>query len=49
MASDGVEVWDIAPEHLAEAACRMAGRNLTETEWETYLGSLGEYRKTCGF
>jgi hypothetical protein len=43
----GVEVWDIDPEHLLEAACRMAGRNLTETEWESYLGSLGEYRTTC--
>jgi DNA-binding SARP family transcriptional activator/WD40 repeat protein len=47
--SDGVEMWDIDAEHLAEAACRMAGRNLTETEWDTYLGSLGEYRKTCDF
>jgi WD40 repeat protein len=45
--AEGVAVWDIDPEHLAEAACRVAGRDLTETEWETYLGSLGEYRKTC--
>jgi hypothetical protein len=46
---DGVAVWDIDAEHLAEAACRVAGRNMTETEWETYLGSLDEYRKTCDF
>jgi WD40 repeat protein len=47
--SDGIEVWDIDPEHLASSACRMAGRNLSETEWETYLGSLGEYSNTCDF
>jgi DNA-binding SARP family transcriptional activator/WD40 repeat protein len=46
---EGVAVWDIGPDRLAEAACRMAGRNLTENEWETYLGSLGEYRETCDF
>lgn len=46
---NGVEVWDIDPEHLAAEACQMAGRNLTETEWDTYLGSLGEYRETCSF
>jgi WD40 repeat protein len=46
---NGVELWDIDPDYLAEAACQVAGRNLTETEWETYLGSLGEYRETCDF
>jgi DNA-binding SARP family transcriptional activator/WD40 repeat protein len=45
--AEGVAVWDIDPDHLAEAACRVAGRDLTETEWETYLGSLGDYRQTC--
>jgi len=44
---DGVALWDIEPEHLVKAACQMAGRNLTKTEWETYLGTLGEYRETC--
>ena len=43
----GVAVWDIDPEHLADAACRVAGRNLTPTEWDTYLGNAGEYRATC--
>ncbi|HUG07813.1 MAG TPA: hypothetical protein VMP13_02760 [Acidimicrobiia bacterium] len=45
--AEGVAVWDIHPEHLAEAACRMAGRNLIPTEWTTYVGSLGDYRRTC--
>jgi hypothetical protein len=44
---DGIAVWDLDPEYLAPAACRFAGRNLTATEWETYLAALGEYRPTC--
>jgi DNA-binding SARP family transcriptional activator len=44
---DGVGVWDIDPEHLAAAACRVAGRNLTATEWDTYLGDQGDWRATC--
>jgi hypothetical protein len=32
---------------LADAACRLAGRNLTETEWDTDLEDLGDYRATC--
>lgn len=43
----GVAVWDIDPDNLAEAACRLAGRNLTRTEWDTYLSNVGDYRPTC--
>jgi hypothetical protein len=43
----GIALWDINPEHLAEAACRLAGRNLTPTEWDTYLADEGDYRPTC--
>ncbi len=43
----GVAVWDIAPEHLVAAACRLAGRNLTEVEWQSYLADVGPYRATC--
>ena len=32
---------------LVVAACRLAGRNLTPTEWQTYLGRPDEYRATC--
>lgn len=46
-AARGISVWDIDPDHLAEAACRLAGRNLTSIEWDTYLGALGSYRPTC--
>jgi DNA-binding SARP family transcriptional activator/WD40 repeat protein len=44
---DGVAVWDIDPDHLAAAACELAGRNLSETEWTTHLGDLGDRRATC--
>jgi WD40 repeat protein len=43
----GVAIWDIDPEHLADAACQFAGRNLTPSEWDTYLGDPGDYRATC--
>ena len=44
---EGVAIWDLQPSHLLDAACRIAGRNLTRTEWTTYLGHLGPYRNTC--
>ena len=43
----GVVVWDLDPDHLEDAACAMAGRNLTRTEWTSYLPDLGSYRETC--
>jgi DNA-binding SARP family transcriptional activator/WD40 repeat protein len=43
----GVVVWDLDPDHLEEAACAMAGRNLTRTEWTSYLPDLVSYRATC--
>lgn len=44
---DGVVMWDLHPAHLERAACAMAGRNLTPTEWASYLPQLGDYRATC--
>ena len=38
---EGVMVWDIDPDHQFEYACRIAGRDLTENEWRTYLVVLG--------
>ena len=43
---NGVAIWDLNPNHLA-AACRLVGRNLTNTEWDSYLAALGDYRPTC--
>jgi len=42
-------VWDLRPSSHADAACRMAGRDLTRDEWMAYLSDLGPYRSTCGF
>lgn len=39
-------VWDMALETWQEAACRKANRNLTEREWNLYMGDV-LYRKTC--
>jgi hypothetical protein len=43
----GVVIWDLHPDNLERAACAMAGRNLTPTEWASYLPELGDYRATC--
>lgn len=42
----GVAEWTLDPEVLADRACRLAGRNLTPTEWVTYMGDE-PYRRTC--
>lgn len=46
---DGIQLWDLDPESQAAAACRIAGRDLTQQEWDTYLATIGPYRSTCGF
>ena len=44
---DGVAVWSLDPNQLMAAACAFAGRNLTPSEWHSYLGDSTVYRKTC--
>jgi WD40 repeat protein len=43
----GVAVWDLDPARWVEAACQLAGRNLTRDEWTTYIGDLAPYHETC--
>jgi hypothetical protein len=43
----GIVVWDLDPAHWVDAACQVAGRNLTEAEWDQYIGDLAPYRETC--
>ena len=43
----GTSIWDLDPGHWATAACGLAGRNLTQQEWDTYLSWAGSYRETC--
>jgi hypothetical protein len=45
----GIAVWDLRASSHADAACRMAGRDLTRVEWSAYLSEFGPYRSTCGF
>ena len=42
-----VQICDLDPETMQEAACRLAGRNLTEAEWSAYLTDFGEHRDLC--
>jgi len=37
----------LEPERWLEAACEVAGRNLTRAEWETNVGVLAPYAATC--
>ena len=41
-----VSVWDPRPQAAVEAACRVAGRDLTKQEWETYLPNRA-YTSVC--
>jgi hypothetical protein len=43
----GIDVWDLDPNHWTQAACQLAGRNLTRAEWDQYIGNLAPYRTTC--
>jgi WD40 repeat protein len=43
----GVVLWNLDPSTWMSAACLAAGRNLTHTEWDTYLGDLAPYHATC--
>ena len=43
----GVALWDLEPTRWLDAACEVAGRNLTPEEWDQYLGQFGPYHETC--
>jgi WD40 repeat protein len=43
----GKFIWNLAPAHLQDAACDLAGRNLTAPEWQKYLTWAGPHRATC--
>ncbi|MET0735913.1 MAG: BTAD domain-containing putative transcriptional regulator [Microbacterium sp.] len=45
--AQGVELWDARPEAQHEAACRIAGRELTDEEWDTYLPWMPEREPIC--
>lgn len=41
-----VRLWELRVEDLITTACRFAGRNLTDTEWHTYMQDR-KYTRTC--
>jgi WD40 repeat protein len=43
----GVQLWDLDPDAWRDAACRIAGRNLTRDEWERYMPHGEPYQATC--
>jgi DNA-binding SARP family transcriptional activator/cell division protein FtsB/energy-coupling factor transporter ATP-binding protein EcfA2 len=43
----GVVVWELSPEELMAAACRLAGRSLTQAEWDQHVGALSPYTDVC--
>ena len=43
----GVLTWNLDPTTWSQAACDIAGRNLTRPEWDTYIGNLEPYYLTC--
>ena len=43
----GIVLWDVAPNSWARQACRIANRNLSWEEWQTYVGPDVPYHRTC--
>jgi DNA-binding SARP family transcriptional activator/tRNA A-37 threonylcarbamoyl transferase component Bud32/WD40 repeat protein len=43
----GIKVVDLDPDAWIDASCRIAGRNLTTDEWNTYVGDLADFTSIC--
>lgn len=46
-ADNYIRVWPIEPSVLANRICELINRNLTEAEWNEYVGPTIPYTKTC--
>jgi len=44
---DEVILWDVNPDSWIEKACRVAGRNFTQQEWNQNVGEEIPYHLTC--
>lgn len=44
---DWAVLWEVPTGDPVQRACRAAGRNLTENEWDEHVGESIRYRKTC--
>jgi hypothetical protein len=45
--ADGGIVWDVDPAEWRRQACNLAGRNLTQAEWDRFLPGQGPRQATC--
>ena len=46
--SDGtVVLWDLRLDSWRQRACAIANRNLTQAEWDQFIGPEQPYRRTC--
>ena len=44
-ADSPAKIWSLDPASWVDAACRLAGRNLTHEEWDSYIGDLAPYAR----
>ncbi len=44
--ADPITLWDMTIETWIERACHIANRNLTQEEWDHYVGEMS-YHETC--
>ncbi len=42
-----IVLWDVDFESWVARACRIAGRNFTQTEWSKFFGLTSPYKHTC--
>ena len=45
--ANGIVIWNLDERAWLDAACVLAGRNLTHAEWDEYLADFGPYHVTC--
>ena len=42
-----MSLWNLDPQRWVSMACDIAGRDLTPTEWQEFIGSAEPYQRTC--
>jgi WD40 repeat protein len=42
-----VRLWDVDPNSWASRRCERANRNMSQSEWDHYMGENVPYRRTC--
>jgi hypothetical protein len=42
-----IRVWPTNPDYLANQVCPKLKRNMTQEEWDTYVGAQIPYENTC--